>query len=141
MSAVQWRGCPLAPSAGTARYCKAGEGAAPGWGTKLDAAPHSGLARPDLITKPAPILCASGQATVSRGMSAPALSRFFTGSMSLLRLLRKAGRLSSIGREAQLTAPRPWLHSAWNESGPVHVSVSGVTKGRCMVPPLGGLLD
>jgi hypothetical protein len=25
--------------------------------------------------------------------------------------------------------------------GPVHVSVSGVAKGRCMVPPLGGLLD
>src|ERR1700726_2084404 len=34
----------------------AGEGAAPGWGTLLDAAPRSGLARPDLIAKPGSIL-------------------------------------------------------------------------------------
>jgi hypothetical protein len=35
--------------------------------------------------------------------------------MSLLRLLRELGRFSSIGREAQPTAARPWLYSAWNE--------------------------
>ena len=40
------------------------EGAAPGWG-KLDAAPHAGLARPDLITKPVRSYLASGQGKVS----------------------------------------------------------------------------
>jgi hypothetical protein len=36
----------------------------------LDAAPHSGLARPDLMTKPSSILPAGGQRNVSRGARA-----------------------------------------------------------------------
>jgi hypothetical protein len=42
----------------------AGEGAAPGWGTSLDAAPRSGLARPDLIAKPSSSLRTAGQRDV-----------------------------------------------------------------------------
>jgi len=44
-----------------------GEGAAPGWGDHLDAAPHSGLARPDLMAKPISMLRGGGQGNVSRG--------------------------------------------------------------------------
>jgi hypothetical protein len=38
-----------------------------GLGDILDAAPHAGLGRPDLIAKPGSVLRAGGQGDVSRG--------------------------------------------------------------------------
>jgi len=41
-----------------------GKEAMPGWGTKLDAAPHSGLDRPDEIAKPVRSYPGGGQGNV-----------------------------------------------------------------------------
>jgi hypothetical protein len=51
----------------TAQIPPTGEGAAPGLGETLDAAPHAGLAWQDLITKPALILSGGGKEMSARG--------------------------------------------------------------------------
>src|SRR5258706_1553389 len=78
----------------------AGEGAAPGWGTLLDAAPRSGLARPDLIAKPSLSLRAAGQRYVITGDHARPHSDFLAHA-------RSGARDRNARRGARVDTSRP----------------------------------
>jgi hypothetical protein len=104
-------------------------------GDHLDAAPHAGLARPDLITKPGSILRASGQGNAAVGDCA--LSLAFAGSIPRLRNLWGFG----MGFRGPAEGSTPPRSLGMERRVPFHVFLAGVAKGRYMVPSLGGLLD
>jgi hypothetical protein len=99
-----------------------------------------GLVRPDRDRQAGSDPTRQRSSNCQPRMSAPALSRFH-------RLQVSPAPPAGIG-EVFVDRPRGPAHRGpsvaalgLERKGPVHVSVSGVAKGRCMMPPLGGLLD
>ena len=113
-----------------------GKGAAPGWGTLLDTAPHSAWSGRIVIAKPV-------------GSYAPGVNEMSAAMTSFLSRVRRrrAARLW-VGDGCSRSPPRGakspgplWRSQALEPRSAFHVSRSGVAERRCTVPLLGGLLD
>jgi hypothetical protein len=111
------------------------EGAAPGWGKTRDATPRS--AWPGRIMAE-PVR--SYEPRVNEMSPADGESRSLAGFMHAAGLCGSGMRFRGPG-ETRISPRLCVRHSGWERRASLRVPLSGVAEGRCMVLPLGGLLD